>query len=341
MTGVRATKILAIHFKYLGDAAIVTPALRAIKEHFPHCALHVLTPAEFAPIYQYLPWLDKVWGVPRSRGRARLKDTWPIIRALRRERFDRSVDFVGNDRGAILSLLCGARQRLGPTAAGGFFGRRFCYTERIEERSLDRAWLQRCVQVLAVWGVQPPRSSEMEVRADPKLDQFAEQLLPDKKIVCYLATGQAKKDWPIAHWAGFHKSASAAGLELVFMSGNSARERSLLEALRKSAPGISVLPVLPDVAALLAVLKRGRLFISGDTGPFHCAAGLGVPVIGLFGTDNSLAHAAPLYRSEQVIRGGTCTCDGHSDTCYSSQPCMAAISADDLLRRVRQVLASV
>ena len=54
--------------------------------------------------------------------------SWPVLRALRQERFERSVDFGGNDRGAIVSLLCGARQRLGPLWPGGFLGRRFCYT---------------------------------------------------------------------------------------------------------------------------------------------------------------------------------------------------------------------
>jgi heptosyltransferase-3 len=95
-------KILAIQFKYLGDAVLMTPALRAISNRFPKSALHVLVAEEVAPVLQFLPWLDRVWAFPRKRGKANLKQTWPLIRALRRERFDRSVDFVGNDRGAAL-----------------------------------------------------------------------------------------------------------------------------------------------------------------------------------------------------------------------------------------------
>src|SRR5437667_6862309 len=105
------------------------PALRAIREHWPDCALHVLAAEEVVPVLNHLPWLNRVWAMPRTRGSPRFKQAWPIIRALRNQRFDRSVDFGGNDRGAILSLLSGARQRLGPIYSGGFLGRRFCYNQ--------------------------------------------------------------------------------------------------------------------------------------------------------------------------------------------------------------------
>src|SRR5271154_951263 len=103
-----APKILAIQFKYFGDAVLMTPALRAIREHFTQSEIHLLVPEEIAPLFQHLPWLNRVWPMPRRRGRASLRETWPFIRALRRENFDRSVDFASNDRGAFLSFFIGA-----------------------------------------------------------------------------------------------------------------------------------------------------------------------------------------------------------------------------------------
>ena len=116
-------KILALQFRYLGDAVLLTPALRAIKEHFADCSLHVLVSEEVIPLLQHLPWLDRVWAFPRKRGSANLRSSWPVIRDLRRERFDCSVDFVGSDRGALVSLLCGARERLAPLASHEGHGR--------------------------------------------------------------------------------------------------------------------------------------------------------------------------------------------------------------------------
>src|SRR5450432_1082035 len=109
----RSPKILAIVFKFLGDVVVSIPALRALKQAQPRGELHVLVAEEAFPLVKTLPWIDRVWALPRTRGKARLRDTWPVICALRREKFDLSLDFVGNDRGAFLTLAAGARLKVG------------------------------------------------------------------------------------------------------------------------------------------------------------------------------------------------------------------------------------
>jgi ADP-heptose:LPS heptosyltransferase len=76
-------KILAIQFRYLSDTALMTPALRAIREHFPGSTLHVLVAEEAVPLLHHLPGLARVWAFPRRRGKAKPLLSWPVIRALR------------------------------------------------------------------------------------------------------------------------------------------------------------------------------------------------------------------------------------------------------------------
>ena len=45
----RREKILALQFKYFGDAVLLTPALRALRESYPEADIHLLAPAEIAP----------------------------------------------------------------------------------------------------------------------------------------------------------------------------------------------------------------------------------------------------------------------------------------------------
>jgi ADP-heptose:LPS heptosyltransferase len=308
----------------------MTPALQAIREHFPSCALHVLVAEEVAPLFQHLPGLARVWAFPRTRGKARLKQSWPVIRALRQERFDRLVDFGGNDRSAIVSLLCGARQRLGPRWPGGFLGRRFCYTQTLRLSTAQHISLRDC-QLLSAWGIAAPACPAVEIHADPELAGVAAQFLPRPAILCHLATSQPKKEWPIAHWAEFYRRATAAGHEVVFSTGISPREQALLGDLKKLVPATPALPVLPDLPTFLAVLKRARLFISGDTGPLHFAAGLGVPTIGLFGPSPA-GKWAPLGKQHQALQGGDCSCGVGSSDCLSASPCMSKISPEAVLR---------
>ena len=326
-------KILALQFKYFGDAVLMTPALRAIRETFPNGELHVLVPEQIAPLLQNLPWINRVWPMPRRRGRASLSQTWPGSRALRREHFDRSVDFAGNDRGAILSFLIGARQRLGWAERGGFWGRQYCYNQRVAPENKVQHESARLAHLLSAWNIKPP-SLAAEIRADPALAAKASELLPTGKIICHIASSQSKKEWPLAHWAALHQMA-AAGIELIFTTGVGAREEALLKDFRRLAPTAPVLEPVPDLALYLAVLQRASAFVSGDTGPLHFAAGQGVPTLALFGP-SSPAQWAPIGARHKFLTGSVCTC-GNVGVCESAKHCLAAITPEQVFTEIAKL----
>jgi ADP-heptose:LPS heptosyltransferase len=179
---------------------------------------------------------------------------------------------------------------------------RLGYTQAVSTRPLSPAYVQRNLQLLAAWRIPAPASPRLEIAADPALAVAAAQLLPEGRVVCHLATSQPRKEWPIERWREFYRLARSAGFALAFSSGTSARERALLEQLKQLEPDIFALPALPGLALFLAVLRRARAVVAGDTGPLHFAAGLGVPVVGLFGTEDSLLRAAPNYEDRHVVK---------------------------------------
>jgi ADP-heptose:LPS heptosyltransferase len=324
-------KILALQFKYFGDAVLMTPALRALRGHFPAAEIHLLAPEEIAPLFEHLPWLNRVWPMPRQRGRARLGEAWPLLRALRRERFDRSVDFASNDRGAILSFFIGAKKRLGWDERAGFFGRRFFYTDRVAPEKNPPHESARLAQLLSGWQIPPPVSLESEIRADPALAAAAKKiLLFENAVVCHVASSQPKKEWPLKNWAEFHRLATAAEHEIVFTTARGEREAALMAELKLLAPDAEILPTISELPLFLAVLNRAAVFISGDTGPLHFAAGLGVPTISLFGP-TSPARWAPVGARHQILTGTVCGCDGNFFACQSPRHCLAEISPAQVL----------
>ncbi|HKW27693.1 MAG TPA: glycosyltransferase family 9 protein [Verrucomicrobiae bacterium] len=336
----RATmKILAIQFKYFGDAVLLTPALRTLRSHFPDGELHLLAPEEIAPLFQHLPYLNRVWPMPRKRGRARFSQSWPLIRALRREHFDRSVDFASNDRGAILSRLIAARRRLGWDERGGFFGRKFCYSDRVLPETKRQHESVRLAQLLSGWQIPPPPSLEAEIRADPSLADAAKEILPgERAVVCHVASSQPKKEWPLTHWAKLFRLATGAGFPVVFTTAPGEREQTLMAELKQFAPDAVILPPVRELPLFLAVLARAAVFISGDTGPLHFAAGLGVPTISLFGP-TSAEQWAPIGKRHQVLTGNSCACDGNLSVCQNASHCLAAISPEQVFTRLHSVLS--
>ena len=330
-------KILVIQFKYLGDAVMLVPSLRALRGQYPGCALHALVPAEVSPLLRHLPWLTRVWPMPRRHGRAAFGESWPVIRALRAERFDRSVEFSGNDRSAILSLLCGARRRLGVVQDGGFWGRRFCFTERIGVAPADQHEASRLLNVLSAWNIPPPPVLEGQIHADPALAGRAAGILPGHPILCHLSSSQPRKEWPLRHWVALYTLAVAARLPLVFGTGLGEREQLLMEQFKRLAPAAPTLPPVPDLTLYLAVLSRARAFVSGDTGPLHVAAGLGVPTLALFGP-TSPVRWRPLGQRHCVLSAEACGCPLNTPVCLHSDPCLATIPPSLVLQHLQVFL---
>lgn len=321
-------KILALKFKLLGDVAVLVPALRALRAQWPAAELHVLVREEAVPVLQNLPWIQGVWGIARSLKGPRLKAAWDTLQRLRRMRFDRSIDFEGNDRGALLSLVIGARERLGSIAPRGFFGRRYCYNQWVEKAPNGIHEILRDLHTLTVWNVPAPASLEHETRADPALAAQAALIFPEKRpVLAHLSTSQEKKEWPVTHWVELAGRARKQGIPLVFSSGVGAREKELLRELRRRCPEARTLEAVPTLTSFIAVIERAAVFISGDTGPLHLAAGLKVPVVGIFGPSN-MEQWLPFGPRCIGLKGPPCVCDGHARRCEQQQSCMASVSVD-------------
>ena len=329
-------KTLALKFKYLGDVVVMIPSLEALKANDPEGELHVLVPAEAAAIVEHLPFVTKVWSLPRRRGKMNLRESLPLLRSLRAERFDRSVDFDGNDRGAFWSLAIGARNRLGLISEKGFWGRAKCFHQTVANSPLDNYQAERDFTVLAPWKVGPPSSFIPRIYPDPVLAAEVGEL-PPGSIVCHISTSQPKKEWPLAHWAALARLAARAGRHLVFASGSTPREAALLRALQALAPGIATLETEPSLARYIARLSSASLFISGDTGPLHFAAALDIPTITLFGPGR-VEQWTPRGNQNILLRGAPCTCSVHAAVCSAATPCLAAITPDQVLEAIGKLL---
>lgn len=75
-----------------------------------------------------------------------------------------------------------------------------------------------------------------------------------------------------------------AGAGKVLLVGAPEESRGFLAALAGERGLPEILPASPlgGLAETLLAVSRCRLFVGHDSGPLHCAAGFGVPVLGLY-----------------------------------------------------------
>jgi ADP-heptose:LPS heptosyltransferase len=124
---------------------------------------------------------------------------------------------------------------------------------------------------------------------------------------------------------------------MVFASGPSEREQALLEALREIEPEAPMLGRVSSLDLYLAVLARARAFISGDTGPLHFAAGLGVPTLSLFAATDA-RRWAPLGEHHRCLTGAGCYCSGHAHVCSHAKPCIGKLNVEAVWNELQRLL---
>ena len=333
----RPEKILALQFKYFGDAVLMTPALRALREKFPQGELHLLVPEEIAPIVP-APAVAQPRLADAAPARQRAAWAKPGRSSARcaASSFDRSVDFAGNDRGAIVSFLIGARQRLGWAERGGFLGRRFCYNRRVAPESKRSTSRRGWHHLLSAWDITPS-SLEAEIHADPAWPR-REKILPGTKPPLPRRLQPAEEGMAAAALGGLYRLAAGAGLRIASPPPGGEREQALMTELKKLAPDARCCRPMSELPLFLAVAEARGVFISGDTGPLHFAAGLGVPTIALFGP-SSAAQWAPAGKRHRTLTGNLCGCDGNSPVCNGANHCLAAISPESVFAALREMLA--
>ena len=92
--------------------------------------------------------------------------------------------------------------------------------------------------------------------------------------------GWGAKQWPAERYGQVAEAVSREGFLIVVNIGPG--EDRLARIIEKAAPG-NVRSFTGSLGELIALSRRARLFIGGDSGPLHLAAALRVPVVALFG----------------------------------------------------------
>src|SRR5262249_50297303 len=96
---------------WVGDVVMATPAIRAVRQHFPSARLLAVCRPYVAATIEAAPWLDDVILFDKQGPRDRREVA--VIRRLRREHVDAAVLFPNSIRSAAVAALGRCRRRIG------------------------------------------------------------------------------------------------------------------------------------------------------------------------------------------------------------------------------------
>jgi lipopolysaccharide heptosyltransferase II len=342
-------KILLVRLRLIGDVIFTTPAIRALRRHYPDAHITYIVEEEAADVVRHNPHLDEVIVACSPHRSGRLRADFALVRRLRRERYDLAIDFHGGPRSSILTWLSGAPKRIGYDVVG----RSWMYTVRVpRSRTLrPRHSVVSQWDVLRPLGIEPPdpETDATEMPEDAQAAAAVSRRLAQSAvgtacpiIVVHVSAGNPFRRWPSESFVELVcRLASRNPMRrIVITSGPSdagAAARVARDARARLAPDERAAIVQCgefDLAELRALIGRAALYIGGDSGPLHIAGATGVPAVGLYGP--TLPVRSQPYRSRSFIsaaaevEGLTCRPCNQRRCTPGDFRCLTRISADQV-----------
>ena len=313
-------KILLVRLREIGDVVFTTPALRALRQHFPHARLTYLVEPLAAPIVGSNLRLDEVIVAPRAHLLSDIALGW----RLRAARYDLAIDFHGGPRASLLTWLSGATVRVGYDVPG----RGWMYSTRVARpraarprHAVRNQW--DLLEAIGIAAEAETFAAEMPVEAAAAAtveDRLRREGLrsSDRIIVMHVSAGNPFRRWPQQSFAEVVAALVTrhGDARLIVTSGPSERDAAgrVVDEARAQLPPESRHRVLSTVeyslAELRALFDRAALFIGGDSGPLHIAATSAVPIVGLYGPTLPVRSAPWRDRSlvTESVEGGDLEC---------------------------------
>jgi len=330
-----AGPFLVVRMGSIGDIVHTLPAVAALHDSFPAVQIDWLVERKWRALLEGNPDINEIIEVDRRS----LGDLVKGIRRLRAAHYRCALDFQSLYKSAALAFSSGARRRVGfirsylrePGAV-------FFYTERVNPQGKHK--IEHNLSL--VEGVGAKKTGiRFPLVVSPQADVEVENKLSARGLreffVLSPGGGWRYKCWPPERFGALYRElARRHGWCGVISFGPG--EEALAEEARRAAGTPEPVVISAGVAQLMALLRRAKFVVAGDTGPLHLASAFGTPVVGLFGPTDP-ARNGPYSSADIVVRNA-----GSEETTYrrgtSYSPAMISITVDQVVEAVERRLGT-
>jgi heptosyltransferase-2 len=327
----------------MGDVVMASVALHALRRAYPQARITLLAKSHAAELLaasglvdEYLAF-ENGTGVPdirRRPAREQARAMWSVLRRLRRGRFDLSIDARADLRSNVLTLLAGARHRIGLESPGGSS----LLTHRVRIPIAETHKIDDWLALLRPLGIDDDQHRpELAVTADEEdwaAGVLAAQGIEPGDVVVGIHPGasQPTRRWDLDRFGEVSdRIASRFGVKTLLFLSPDGYGASL-------APRDHAVRVQPRLREMMALIAKCQLFVANDSGPAHIAAALGVPTVTIF-TAGKPEWWAPRGMDHQFVIKAELSCRPCFDRCiFSERYCNTTLSVDEVLLAVESRL---
>ena len=298
-------KILIVAPNWIGDALLAQPLFARLRKKLPGVLIDALAPPWTAPVLRRMPEIDDVVEAPFDHGELALVARWRLGRRLRSRRYDQAIVLPNTFKSALVPFFAKIPVR------SGFVGESryglLNLAHKLDAKGV-RLMAERYAQLAEKPGTKPalplPQTGLMVGEVNLAIALRRLGLSRAKPVVAFCPGAEygPSKRWPARHFAALARKLAALGYA-VWLFG-SEKDRAIGEEIAVASEGAATnLCGRTDLASAIDLLSLAEVVVSNDSGLMHVAAGVGRPVVALYGS-SSPEHTPPLARSYRIVRTG-------------------------------------
>ncbi len=341
-------RILIIKLRYIGDTVMLLPVINNIRSQLPGVQLDVMVNKGTEEVIRYSPDIDEVICYDRQvlkHGGSvyrKIVDNVKFIRSIRKKKYDLVIDFTGSDRSELLTLLSGARIRLGDLH--GNAGKRVYFNQFIRA-DIDAMHIvdyqMRAIEQLGFRTMTDEFSLTIPEDVQAKADGFffPQGRQQDRvRVVIHPGARREVRRWPAARFGEIAQRLKKNYGAEIFLVAGPGEEDLLAETAGYCGGAADFQGSGLSLIELAALLKRCDLYLGNDTGSSHVAAGTGIRMITLFGPQYPHRWAPYTKKGLVLFKNMDCIGCNHIDCTQRENLCMTSITVDEVWDMVERQL---
>lgn len=338
-------RILLIRTDRIGDVALSTPAIKAVRDRYPDAYIAFMVRPCAKDIVEGNPCLDEVIIYEKEGTHKGFFSTLLFALNIRKKRFDTAIILHPTNRAHIIAFAAGIPNRIGWNRKLPFLLTKAVKDEKFLGKKHEFAYTLDILREIGIKTEEGTLSISVKKSDDESINSKLSSmgvLNSDLLIAVHPSASCPSKRWPPERFASLiNRLKKSYDLRFVLVSGpeekaHAARLKGMLEC------GVLDFSGQTSVGELAALLKKCALFISNDSGPVHIAAAVGTPSVVIFGRKQpglSPRRWAPTGKDDVVLHKDVdCTvCLAHN--CMNGFKCLEAITVDEVFGAVEKLLA--
>ena len=326
----KINKVLIIRFSSMGDVLLALPVAMAIKQNRPQAGVDFLTRAEYAPIFDQFPAVDKAFSFD---GKVR-----SLLGALRQQKYDTVIDLQKNPRSLFITAVLNPKNVIS-------YPKRRLRRELIIRRPNFKFNIGHTVDAyLAALNRAKikPVTRRPHVELQPEVAEFGREFIRDSGLrsdIIGLCPGSKHYE---KRWLRYPELAAAilesTDKSIIVFSGphdDFTPDLGIKSGRLRAAHGLR----LDQVAGIMSCCK---LVATNDSGLMHLAVSLSVPVVAIFGPTNPSLGFSPLGPNDIVICDDVpcspCSLHGEKKCRMPRKICFENITPERVIAEIEKVL---